>query len=306
METRLNKDSLKAWVGIIIGILIIIGLWMFAGSKMMTDLTTYVSSELDEMREVVLQLTAISSVSSTALTLMPGDVATPLAENIADISDYLIIVFIGLLAQKYLFTSISMIALKLLIPAGIILHLFPQLSENLGFDRFFNQRILGTIGKRFVLLGAALFLVVPTTLWITNQFEDTYKASLNETISQAEAIQNEVIEKNATAVEEENLEEAPKDFLGIIGNFFSESVDGKLVEVERLISPDDFITYLRQATSQEPVHKKRRSFIWSKQSFNIDRYISPTREYDTLHVLMGNDEGDLKLPHFVKVIKQVF
>ncbi|KGL47696.1 ATP/GTP-binding protein [Porphyromonas cangingivalis] len=99
---------------------------------------------------------------------------------------------------------------------------------------------------------------------------------------------------------------------GTVGNYvyfltyFSESVDGKLVEVERLISPDDFITYLRQATSQEPVHKKRRSFIWSKQSFNIDRYISPTREYDTLHVLMGNDEGDLKLPHFVKVIKQVF
>lgn len=88
--------------------------------------------------------------------------------------------------------------------------------------------------------------------------------------------------------------------------YFAESSEGKLVEVERLISPDDFITYLRQAASHEPIHKKRHSFIWAKQSFNIDRYVTPTREYDTLYVLMGNDVGEFKLPHFVKVIEQVF
>ncbi len=88
--------------------------------------------------------------------------------------------------------------------------------------------------------------------------------------------------------------------------YHAESEDGRLVEVERLISPDEFITYLRQAASQDPVHKRRTSFVWARQSFNIDVYVSPEREYATLYVLLGSDGEEVKVPHFVKIIEQLF
>lgn len=224
MEATVKRDHHRKWVGPAIGLLICILLWVFSDSQWMKDLTVYITAELDQMKDVVLKLMGISSVSSTALTLIPDDVATPLAENIADVSDYLIIVFIGLWVQRYLFSTMSIIALKFLIPGGIILHFFPKLAQELGLDRFLNSQMIENIGKKIMLFGTALFLVVPTTIFLTNKIEDTYQTTINQTIEQAEQIQNEVEEDAKPATE--NVEDTPTDFLGIVGDFFSNTVDG--------------------------------------------------------------------------------
>ena len=114
MDVSRKESKLQAMIQIILSIALLIFSWWFVDSSVMTDLTTYVTSELDAMREIVVQLTAISTVSSTALTLLPGDIATPLAENLADISDYLLVVFAALWLQKYLFSSMGIIVLKFL------------------------------------------------------------------------------------------------------------------------------------------------------------------------------------------------
>ncbi|MRJ46120.1 hypothetical protein [Fundicoccus ignavus] len=251
MEITKKPMRIVPILSFIVAFAMILFSWWFLESPIMVSLTEYVTAELDAMREIVIQLTAISTISSTALTLLPGDVATPLAENLADISDYLLIVFAALWLQKYLFSSMGIIVLKYLIPAGMsliiaagVLDLFnlsPNLSDKI---RYF--------GKRIAFFGTIVFLVVPTTLFITSQIEDTYQTTINQTIEQANQVQTELSDE---AVEQDaNQEETTNDnFLGQVSDFVTDGVDsvvdfttGAIEHVTSVVSdlPDKFMITL--------------------------------------------------------------
>ena len=251
MEITKKPMRIVPILSFVVAFAMILFSWWFLESPIMVSLTEYVTAELDAMREIVIQLTAISTISSTALTLLPGDVATPLAENLADISDYLLIVFAALWLQKYLFSSMGIIVLKYLIPAGMsliiaagVLDLFnlsPNLSDKI---RYF--------GKRIAFFGTIVFLVVPTTLFITSQIEDTYQTTINQTIEQANQVQ---IELSDEAVEQDaNQEETTNDnFLGQVSDFVTDGVDsvvdftaGTIEHVTSVVSdlPDKFMITL--------------------------------------------------------------
>ena len=251
MEITKKPMRIVPILSFVVAFAMILFSWWFLESPIMVSLTEYVTAELDAMREIVIQLTAISTISSTALTLLPGDVATPLAENLADISDYLLIVFAALWLQKYLFSSMGIIVLKYLIPAGMsliiaagvldLLNLSPNLSDKI---RYF--------GKRIAFFGTIVFLVVPTTLFITSQIEDTYQTTINQTIEQANQVQ---IELSDEAVEEDaNQEETTNDnFFGQVSDFVTDGVDsvvdftaGTIEHVTSVVSdlPDKFMITL--------------------------------------------------------------
>ena len=251
MEITKKPMRIVPILSFIVAFAMILFSWWFLESPIMVSLTEYVTAELDAMRETVIPLTAISTISSTALTLLPGDVATPLAENLADISDYLLIVFAALWLQKYLFSSMGIIVLKYLIPAGMsliiaagVLDLFnlsPNLSDKI---RYF--------GKRIAFFGTIVFLVVPTTLFITSQIEDTYQTTINQTIEQANQVQTELSDE---AVEQDaNQEETTNDnFLGQVSDFVTDGVDsvvdfttGAIEHVTSVVSdlPDKFMITL--------------------------------------------------------------
>lgn len=251
MEITKKPMRIVPILSFVVAFAMILFSWWFLESPIMVSLTEYVTAELDAMREIVIQLTAISTISSTALTLLPGDVATPLAENLADISDYLLIVFAALWLQKYLFSSMGIIVLKYLIPAGMsliiaagvldLLNLSPNLSDKI---RYF--------GKRIAFFGTIVFLVVPTTLFITSQIEDTYQTTINQTIEQANQVQTELSDE---AVEQDaNQEETNNDnFLGQVSDFVTDGVDsvvdfttGAIEHVTSVVSdlPDKFMITL--------------------------------------------------------------
>lgn len=251
MEITKKPMRIVPILSIIVAFAVMLFSWWFLESPIMVNLTEYVTAELDAMREIVVQLTAISTISSTALTLLPGDVATPLAENLADISDYLLVVFAALWLQKYLFSSMGIIVLKYLIPVGMsiliaagVLDLFnlnPNLSDKI---RYF--------GKRIAFFGTIVFLVVPTTVFITSQIEDTYQTTINQTIEQANQVQTELSDE---AVEQDaNQEETTNDnFLGQVSDFVTDGVDsvvdfttGAIEQVTSVVSdlPDKFMITL--------------------------------------------------------------
>ena len=67
---------------------------IFGVAKLTTDPAFYQKSiaALEEKQETVLELTAASTAASAAITLLPGDTATPIADKLADLSGYFLIV----------------------------------------------------------------------------------------------------------------------------------------------------------------------------------------------------------------------
>ena len=59
---------------------------------------------IDDKIETVLKLAATSTVASAGISAIPGDTATPIAEKLADFSEYFLLILSVLYAEKYLLT----------------------------------------------------------------------------------------------------------------------------------------------------------------------------------------------------------
>ena len=90
---------------------IIVAVWLLIAVLSFTVAAKYASapehhkeviSSLDEKKDTVLELTVAATATSALITLLPGDVATPIAEKIADLSGYLMIVLCAIFLEKYL------------------------------------------------------------------------------------------------------------------------------------------------------------------------------------------------------------
>ena len=83
---------------------------IFVISKPATSAENYRSTieSIDEKKATVMGITATAAAASTALAAIPGDVTTPIANQIMEISSYLLIVVCVLVLEKSLLKNVIM------------------------------------------------------------------------------------------------------------------------------------------------------------------------------------------------------
>ena len=138
-------------------------------------------ASLDEKKQTVIELTAASTVTSALITLLPGDTATPIAEKMADVSGYLLIVLCAIYLEKYLVTITGYVAFTYLIPAACVLWIL---------NLFFANATVRKLAAKLAVFGIAIFLVVPASVKISDLIGDTYQAQIEATIEDAKSTQN--------------------------------------------------------------------------------------------------------------------
>lgn len=145
-------------------------------------------ASLDEKKQTVMELTAASTVTSALITLLPGDTATPIAEKMADVSGYLLIVLCAIYLEKYLVTITGYVAFTYLIPIACGLWIL---------NLFFENATVRKLAEKLAVFGLAIFLVVPASVKISDLIGDTYQAQIQETIDEAKNTQN-ILENSST------------------------------------------------------------------------------------------------------------
>ena len=176
---------------------------IFGVAKLTTDPAFYQKSiaALEEKQETVLELTAASTA--------PGDTATPIADKLADLSGYFLIVLCAIFLEKYLLTITAAAAFKVLIPAACAAFaaaaLFPRL-----------RRTAGALAWKLALFGVAIMLVIPVGIRVSDLIEDTYQASIAATIQEA---------KEATDTIQSSQNEGSATEQSGISGFFSKVTD---------------------------------------------------------------------------------
>ena len=86
-----------------IAALLLLGVLSFCwAAPFMTQPEIYQRSidSLQAKQETVLGLTAASTAASAAITLLPGDTATPIADKLADLSGYFLIVLCAIFLEN--------------------------------------------------------------------------------------------------------------------------------------------------------------------------------------------------------------
>lgn len=185
---------------------------IFGVAKLTTDPAFYQKSiaALEEKQETVLELTAASTAASAAITLLPGDTATPIADKLADLSGYFLIVLCAIFLEKYLLTITAAAAFKVLIPGGPAPPLQPRhCSPGL-------RRTAGALAWKLALFGVAIMLVIPVGIRVSDLIEDTYQASIAATIQEA---------KEATDTIQSSQNEGSATEQSGISGFFSKVTD---------------------------------------------------------------------------------
>mgnify|MGYP000554682817 CR=1 FL=1 len=153
-------------------------------------------ASLDEKKQTVMELTAASTVTSALITLLPGDTATPIAEKMADVSGYLLVVLCAIYLEKYLLTITGFLAFKILIPVACLAYILNVL---------FDWRGLRLLAGKLAAFGLLIVLVIPVSLQLSNMIEDTYQASIDATIQSAQDAAEEIEDSAAEGRDEKGF-----------------------------------------------------------------------------------------------------
>ena len=133
-------------------------------------------ASLDEKSETVLKLSGATALASVGVSALKGDMATPIAEQLADFTKYFLIILSVLFAEKYLLSIIGTVAFKILIPISCIL---------LSIFLFKGNRKLKDIALKLGAFGLAIFIMIPCSLWVSDAIYKTYENKIETTIDNA-------------------------------------------------------------------------------------------------------------------------
>ena len=134
-------------------------------------------SSLDEKTDTVLKLSGAAALASAAVSAIPGDTATPIAEELADFTTYFLLILCILYSEKYLVTILGAAAFKVLIPCALAVF---------GVSLYWKRQGLKQLALKLAVIGLALFIVIPASLRISDMIYRVYDASIQETLTEAE------------------------------------------------------------------------------------------------------------------------
>ena len=180
MENEKQKKILFALIPIVIALPSFFVIARFTSS---TEFNAKTIQSLDDKKTTVMELAAASTAASAAITLIPGDVGTPIANKLADLSSYFLIVLCAIYLEKYLVTITGYAAFKILVPIACVF-----------FSGYllWRKEILRVVAQKFLLFGLAVYLVIPASVKVADMIETTYASSIESTIETAKQTTDEI------------------------------------------------------------------------------------------------------------------
>lgn len=131
--------------------------------------------QLDDKRNAVLGLTVAATGASAAITAIPDDVGTPIAEKLMDLSGDLLVVLTAIYVEKYLLTVFGAASFGLLIPAALVALAAFALFRH----RSPLARALAGPAAKVLLMALLLVATIPTSVVITDMIDRTYDISIS-------------------------------------------------------------------------------------------------------------------------------
>jgi hypothetical protein len=128
----------------------------------------------------VMKLSAGAAASSVAVTLLPGDIATPVANQLAELSKYFLLILSALYLEKYLITLTGYITFTWLVP--IICALLAVYIAT-------HRHVLLKISGKIALCAVVICLVIPMSVQISDVVYATQETNVESTIDEMDTFE---------------------------------------------------------------------------------------------------------------------
>jgi len=209
----LLKQNRVSWKAMALAILLVIAVLS------MTVISSHLSSPkfypktiqtLDKQKAQAMGLTVVVTAASTALSTLPDDMCSPIADELSDLADPLFLIICILYLEKYLLTIFGWISFSFLVPAACVLIGIYICSFQ---EKFYDW------ARKILVLAVTLFMIIPISATITNKIEETYAESITLVLEKANQLTN-------------TSENAQEEQINAFVKFFTDLKDNALHLVE--------------------------------------------------------------------------
>lgn len=202
-----SKQILKVSI-----VVFIMALSFFVASSVASKCSFFTESIdlLDESQGVVMAVTGATIGVSVAITFLPDDYASPLADTLADMNAYFVILLGMILFEKLLITFGVPFAFKVIIPVGLLLLIVYFVS---------NKKIFRIIACKILALAIVIIMVVPLGTGISKWLCSSSLEYVNETVTQAQEGSDKINEISESS-------SSNQSFYEMVSNVFNSAIEG--------------------------------------------------------------------------------
>lgn len=133
---------------------------------------------LDESKNTIMEFSGATIATSLAISALPDDFASPLANTLTDMNKYFVFIFAVLFVEKLIVVEGIKISFAYMIPIACVLYVLSIMSRKTLYKEF---------ATKIAILAIAVVVVVPFSTHFTETICDDYLVYVDETIAEAEA-----------------------------------------------------------------------------------------------------------------------
>lgn len=167
---------------------------------------------LDQSRDRVLLFSGSTLAVSTAISVLPDDYASPLANTLADMNKYFVLILGIIFLEKMVVVTGIDISFVYIIPAACVFF---------GLFELFQKEKLKEWAIKFMILGISLVCAIPFSIQFTENVSREYIEYVDETIAETN-VSSEIIYD----IKSESDDEVEKAFLDKISEVFVTAFQG--------------------------------------------------------------------------------
>lgn len=139
------------------------------------DTHTHTIEQTDDKISTVIALSGGAAATSATLSLLPGDLCTPLSEQLAELAKYFLLILSALYFEKSLITLSGYITFSTLVPITCIIS---------SAAAIFKKRQWMTIAVKIAFIALVLYLIVPASVHLSDIVYKTQESRIENTMNE--------------------------------------------------------------------------------------------------------------------------
>ncbi len=136
---------------------------------------THSIEQTDEKIDTVMTLSGGAAGTSATLSLLPGDICTPLAEQLAELATYFLLILSALYLEKFMISLSGYIAFSVLIPIACIIICSAIIWEKKSWYK---------MAAKIAFIGMIIYFIVPVSVLLSDMVYQTQAQSVNGAIEE--------------------------------------------------------------------------------------------------------------------------
>lgn len=153
-------------------------------------------TSLEESQGTIMKFSGTTLSASLAMSALPDDFASPLADTVADLNTYFVFMFAVIFIEKLIVIEGTKISLTYIIPIACVLYMLFVLTAK---ETFKNS------STKLLILGISVIIVIPFSTHFTETVCQDYLVYVDETIAEADAGATKINDVMAMEDEKTNL-----------------------------------------------------------------------------------------------------